>query len=368
MRLATQTKQLAQQQPSARKIIHIDMDSFFASVELLDNPALAGRPIAVGGRPDQRGVIATCSYQARTFGVRSAMSSAQAVKLCPQLLILPPRIDRYREVSQQLQQLYAEFSDRIEPLSLDEAYLDFSDAQLHQGSATLAAKAIRRRISEQTGLSASAGVGPNKMLAKIASDWNKPDGLFVIRPNEVAAFVVELPVSKLFGVGSVTEQKLRRMGITTCGQLQRIAANELSDRFGKFGTRLYQLCRGEDNRPVEPRRQRKSLGVEKTFSADLADFASCEAALKSLFQKLTERLERRLQGREKKITTLVLKITLSDFSRHTLQRTHPEPDWSLFRLLLQKAVSRYNLPVRLLGIAVRFGDDQFPCRQQSLLP
>ncbi|MGB0318409.1 MAG: DNA polymerase IV, partial [Pseudomonadales bacterium] len=260
-----------------RKIIHIDCDSFFASVEMRDDPSLRGRPVAVGGSPDGRGVVATCSYEARRFGVRSAMPMAQALRLCPELVVLRTRMDKYKEASEAVQSIFRRFTDRIEPLSLDEAFLDVTGSVLFNGSATRIAEAIRRAVREELGLTVSAGVAPNKFLAKIASDWRKPDGLFVLKPDEVDAFVRRLPVEKLFGVGPRTAEKLHRLGLRSCEDLRTLDLPTLTERFGVFGKRLFDLARGQDERPVQPHRVRKSLSVERTFSEDLATEAACLA-------------------------------------------------------------------------------------------
>ncbi|MGB1271405.1 MAG: DNA polymerase IV, partial [Endozoicomonas sp.] len=229
-----------------RKIIHIDFDAFFASIEIRDNPRLSGRPVAVGGASDRRGVIATCNYEARRFGVHSAMASAQALRLCPELKIIPPRFSVYKEASEKAHAIFRKYTDFIEPLSLDEAYLDVSSTSLCQGSATLMADEIRQEIRDQLQVTVSAGVAPNKFLAKIASDWNKPDGLFVITPDQVDHFIFELPVRKIHGVGKVTAGKLHKKGIETCGQLRQYSLPELSRWFGSFGERLWELSRGMD--------------------------------------------------------------------------------------------------------------------------
>ncbi|RLA08742.1 MAG: DNA polymerase IV [Gammaproteobacteria bacterium] len=351
-----------------RKIIHVDMDCFFAAVEMLDNPELVGKAIAVGGDPLTRGVIATCSYEARKFGIHSAMASARAVTLCPHLQILPPRIARYREVSTQIRAIFAEFTQIIEPLSLDEAYLDVTDCRAHQGSATRIAQAIRAQIHQQTGLTASAGIGPNKMLAKVASDWNKPDGQFVVTPAEVDDFVRLLPVSKLFGVGKVTGEKLHRAGIETCGDLQAWSETQLQQQFGRFGSRLHQLCRGIDQRPLETDRQRKSVSVERTFADDRADLQSCLLELPQLLTKLQRRLEDSPAVAAKSITTLVMKIKFSDFAQTTIQQAGDKPNLDSYTALLKQGLNRRRKAVRLLGLGVRFGDGHAIDGNQMDLP
>jgi len=331
------------------------MDCFFAAVEVLDHPELSGKAIAVGGDPAKRGVIATCSYEARTFGIHSAMASARAMKLCPELQILPPRIARYREFSAQIRAVFSRFTDLIEPLSLDEAYLDVTECPANQGSATLTAQAIREQIFQETGLTASAGIAPNKMLAKVASDWNKPDGQWVITPAQVDDFVRQLPVTKLSGVGKVTAEKLHQAGATVCGDLQCWTEVQLREKFGRFGGRLFQLCRGVDDRPVQTKRERKSVSVERTFVSDRQDINACLAELPELLLKLEARLAESKMAAGKTITTLVVKIKFADFSQTTVQSGGDRPDLAVYGRLLHEGLARNERAVRLLGLGVRFG-------------
>jgi len=332
------------------------MDCFFAAVEVLDNPELASKAIAVGGDPLKRGVIATCSYEARQYGIHSAMPSARAVALCPHLQILPPRIGRYREISTQIRRIFAEFTPVIEPLSLDEAYLDVTDCIIHQGSATRIATAIRSQIYQKIGLTASAGIAPNKMLAKIASDWNKPDGQFVVTPNEVDDFIRQLPVTKLFGVGRVTGAKLQRAGVNSCGDLQSWSETQLQQQFGRFGERLYRLCRGIDERPLETQRQRRSVSVERTFIDDRDDLQACLAELPQLLVNLEQRLKVSSAANTQSISTLVIKIKFSDFTQTTVQQGGDQPNLVSYSELLVKGLNRSRKAVRLLGLGVRFND------------
>jgi len=333
-----------------RKIIHIDADCFFAAVEMRENPRLANRPIAVGGAADKRGVIATCNYPARAFGVRSAMATAYAKKLCPALLVIRPRFELYREVSQQMRQIFRNYSEHIEPLSLDEAYLDVTGSVHFSGSATRIAADIRRQVKDKLGLCVSAGVAPNKLLAKIASDWRKPDGLFVIRPEEVLDFVAELPVNRLYGVGKVTASKLERLGIQTAGDLRERDLLELIRLFGRFGEQLWQFSRGIDERPLETASKRQSLSVETTFAKDLPDIESCLAELPALLAEL----ERRLQKLgEYRVDKPFVKVKFCDFNQTTLEQSGARADLEGFSALLQKAYARVAKPVRLLGIGVR---------------
>ncbi|WP_051155304.1 DNA polymerase IV [Noviherbaspirillum massiliense] len=338
-----------------RKIIHCDCDCFYAAVEMRDDPSLRGRPLAVGGRPDQRGVIATCNYEARKFGIRSAMSTAQALQRCPDLIVLPPAMDKYRTASKQILAIYRDYTDLVEPLSLDEAYLDVTHSPHFKGSATLIAQDIRARIAQDVGITASAGVAPNKFIAKIASDWNKPDGMFVIRPQEVDAFVAALPVDKLFGVGKVTALKLKKLGASTCADLRSWSIVELQRRFGKFGASLHGLCRGIDLREVSPSRERKSISVEETFVTDVPDLAACLAQLPALFDKLGERVRR--AKAERHIHKLFIKIRFADFRRTTAECVGTVLDYEQFGKLLYTAYQRGRKPVRLLGAGIRLSDE-----------
>lgn len=337
-----------------KKIIHCDADCFYAAVEMRDDPSLRSRPIAVGGNSDQRGVISTCNYEARHFGVHSAMSSAMAKKLCPDLLILPHRMDVYREVSIQIRHIFYDYTDLVEPLSLDEAYLDVSASEHCSGSATRIAEQIRQRVHDELHLTVSAGVAPNKFLAKIASDWNKPNGLFVITPEEVDNFVLQLPVSKIFGVGKANAARLAEMNVKTCADLRRISIFELNRRFGQFGMRLYELCRGIDERAVNASRRRKSLSVENTFPQDLPDLARCLNQLPGLLQQLASRL-RRLDD-DYLVVKIFVKIKFADFSQTTIERSGTRLIPAEFHSLCGEAYARKELPVRLLGVGVRFVD------------
>ena len=339
-----------------RKIIHCDCDCFYASVEMRDDPSLRGRPLAVGGRAEQRGVVATCNYEARRYGIHSAMATAQAVKLCPDLLIIPPNMEKYRIASRQIMDIYRDYTELVEPLSLDEAYLDVTDSPHCKGSATLIAQEIRRRIQETVGITASAGVAPNKFVAKIASDWNKPDGLFLVRPDEVDAFVAALPVKKLFGVGKVTAAKLNRLGAQTCGDLRSWTMHDLQQHFGSFGQRLHDLCRGIDQRDVNPVRERKSISTEETYTPDVPDLAACIALLPDLYEHLLGRIKR--NDAAKYVNKLFVKIKFADFSRTTVECVGYAPDVETYRRLLETGWQRASRPVRLLGVGVRLSDTE----------
>lgn len=349
---------------SQRKIIHIDCDCFYAAIEMRDDPSLAGRPLAVGGSADRRGVIATCNYEARAYGVRSAMSSHHALKLCPDLLIVRPRFDAYREASREIHVILRDFTEIIEPLSLDEAYLDVSASQHFSGSATRIAQEIRRRVWQELRITVSAGVAPNKFLAKIASDWRKPDGLFVITPDQVDDFVAELPVSKLHGVGKVTADKLGRLGVISCADLREWSRLALAREFGSFGERLYGLARGIDERAVQVDSRRQSLSVENTYDQDLPDLAACLARLPELFEELQRRLQR-LDSSYKPDKPFV-KLKFHDFSQTTLEQAGAGRDLDSYRLLLGAAFARGDKPVRLIGIGVRLQDLQGVAEQLKL--
>jgi len=321
-----------------------------------DDPSLRGRPLAVGGRADQRGVVATCNYEARRFGIHSAMATAQAMKLCPELLVIPPAMEKYRIASTQIMEIYADYTDLVEPLSLDEAYLDVSNSPHCKGSATLIAQEIRRRIFETVGITASAGVAPNKFVAKIASDWHKPDGLFLVRPEEVDSFVAALPVKKLHGVGKVTAAKLNKLGAETCLDLRGWTMQELQHHFGSFGARLHDLCRGIDNREVSPERERKSVSTEETYTVDVPDLPACLALLPDLYDHLLGRIKR--AGAEKFINKLFIKIKFSDFQQTTVECVGYAPHLPTFARLLETGWLRASRPVRLLGVGVRLGDTE----------
>lgn len=340
-----------------RKIIHIDFDAFFASIEIRDNPKLSGKPVAVGGASDRRGVIATCNYEARKFGVHSAMSSAQAMRLCPELKIIPPRFSVYREASSEAHAIFRQYTDLIEPLSLDEAYLDVTGSHHCRGSATLIAEEIRQKIFQKLDVTVSAGVATNKFLAKIASDWNKPDGLFVITPDQVNDFIFDLPVKKIHGVGRVTAEKLHKKGIKTCGQLRQYSILELSRWFGSFGERLWELSRGQDDREVQNSRRRKSLSVEHTYDKDLMELEDIAIQVTPLLEELQERYKR--IEKEYEVHKHFVKVKFSDFTQTTLEENLPTTGESVqehFTQLLIRAWERGGRPVRLLGLGVRLLD------------
>lgn len=321
-----------------------------------DDPSLRGKPLAVGGRADQRGVVATCNYEARKFGVRSAMATSQALQRCPDLIVLPPAMDKYRAASKQILAIYRDYTDLVEPLSLDEAYLDVTDSPHFRNSATLIAQEIRARIADTVGITASAGIAPNKFIAKIASDWNKPNGQYVVRPQEVDAFVAALPVDKLFGVGKVTAAKLKKLGAFTCEDLRRWPMPELQHHFGKFGASLHSLCRGIDRRQVNASQERKSVSVEETYVTDLPDLDACVRELDDLIGKLEQRIKR--ANAERQTHKLFVKIRFANFQRTTAECVSSALDPAMCRRLLDTAWQRGRRPVRLLGVGVRLNEEE----------
>jgi DNA polymerase-4 len=345
-----------------RAIIHLDMDCFYAAIEVRDRPSLRGKPVGVGGARDRRGVLTTCNYEARKFGVRSAMPTFMALQRCPNLIVLPTRFDVYRREAAVIRGILHRFTSLIEPLSLDEAYLDVT---AHPGAPGPLAREIRSVIFRQTKLTSSAGIGPNKLIAKIASEINKPNGQFEVRPEQVSDFMGKLPVRKIWGIGEKSERKLEELGVKTCGELQRFSRPELVDIFGKFGLDLYDLCRGIDHRPVEPDRPRKSLSTEETFAADLSTLDRCDEKLEELFQDLMADLAQKESTRE--ITKIFVKLKFNDFTRTTAERAGLVPALEHFRLLLEEAFARTGKPVRLIGIGVRFAEPLPESAQMDLL-
>lgn len=337
--------------PDGRKIIHVDMDAFYASVEQRDNPALRGRPVAVGGR--ERGVVAAASYEARRFGVRSAMPSKTAMRQCPDIVFVKPRFEVYKEVSRQIRAIFLEYTPLVEPLSLDEAYLDVTVNLKDMTSATDIAREIRAAIAAQTGLTASAGVSYNKFLAKVASDFRKPDGLTVIPPAKGEAFVAALDIGKFHGVGPVTAQKMRRLGIETGADLRRQSEAFLRQHFGKFGPYYHDVARGVCHRQVRPDRIRKSVGSETTFFEDLADRSQIEDSVRNIVEEVWRRSEKaQAQAR-----TVTLKVKYADFQQITRSHTASAPIAAMADLDQACAglvAGLFPLPksVRLLGVTL----------------
>ena len=301
-----------------RKIIHVDMDAFYASVEIRDNPSLRGKPVVVGGMPNSRGVVCTCSYAARKFGIHSAMPASKAYRLCPHAVFLAPRFEVYHEVSRQIRAIFLDYTDLVEPLSLDEAYLDVTCNKSGIPYATRTAREIRRRIFEETGgLTASAGVSFNKFFAKVASDMHKPNGLTVIPPSHAEKFLETLPIGKFYGVGQVTKKHFLEIGVKTGGDLRKLSLQRLIRLFGKTGEFYYEIARGIDHRQVEPKRERKSLGTEITFERDTKDLTEMAPVLRRQAQEISEDLKKRgLTGK-----TVTLKVKYFDFRSITRSRT-----------------------------------------------
>ena len=334
-----------------RKIIHIDMDAFFASVEQLDNPELRGKPIAVGGS-ENRGVVAAASYEARKFGVRSAISGASAKKNCPDLIFVPPRFERYKEISKKIQAIFKDYTDLIEPLSLDEAYLDVTQNKKGNPSASLLAEEIRTRIFNEVGLTASAGISTNKFVAKIASDYNKPNGQKTVNPDEVEAFLEVLAIRKFYGVGKVTTEKMYQLGIFTGIDLKSKSLEFLEKHFGKSGAFYYYVVRGIHNSPVKSNRISKSVAAEHTFETNL----SSEIFMLQQLQGIAASLERRLKKNNVSGKTVTLKIKYSDFTQQTRSKTLPYyiADKGLIMETIQELLyqERMKDSVRLLGISM----------------
>jgi len=335
-----------------RKIIHVDMDAFYASVEQRENPELRGKPIAVGGS-SKRGVVAAASYEARRFGVRSAMPSAMAKKLCPDLIFVRHQFDLYREISHQIHAIFYEYTDLVEPLSLDEAYLDVTENKINLNSGTLIAEQIRQKIFEQTQLTASAGVSYCKFLAKMASDINKPNGLKVILPAEAEAFLEELPVEKFHGIGKATAARMRKFGIRKGSDLKERSLLYLVRTFGKVGNFYYNIVRGIDNRAVQPHRERKSISVERTFFDDIYAYDRLDAEL----EKMTEILLRRIESAGKTGRTFTLKVKYADFTIVSRSKTINQPVETRQQMLdlalpLLRETEAHSRKVRLLGMGV----------------
>jgi DNA polymerase IV len=340
-----------------RKIIHIDMDAFYASIEQRDNPELKGKPVAVGGS-SERGVVAAASYEARKYGVRSAMSSRKAKQKCPDLIFVKSNIQKYKEVSNQMMEIFYDYTDLVEPLSIDEAFLDVTHNKKNLPSATLIAKEIKRRIFDVTKLTASAGVSINKFLAKIASDYKKPDGLFVIRPDETEKFVEELAVEKIHGVGKVTAEKMHRLGIFKGIDLKHKTEKWLVNHFGKAGFHFYNIARAIDHREVNPNRIRKSVGAERTFEKDLESDFEIITHLYHIEKELFERIKR--HGKYGK--TLTLKIKYADFKQITRSKTvvYPINTFQKLHQLAKEIFRQVELEknIRLLGLSVSHFPDE----------
>ena len=331
------------------QILHVDCDCFFAAVEMRDQPEYQNVPLAIGGSSDRRGVISTCNYPARKYGVRSAMATSQALKLCPELKLLPGNMAKYKEVSQQVMAILKTYALEFEQVSVDEAYVQLAPCS----NGILVAKQIREQVEREVGITVSVGIAPNKFLAKVASDWRKPNGQFAILRHEIADFVENLPLKKIPGVGPKSAQKLENMGMETCGHVQRFSQVELLNRFGRFGQLLFERCRGIDNRSLSKGRERKSISIERTFSEDLdlQKTADIKAVLNGMWPKFNERLENaKLLGQN---LAPFVKVKFSDFHVTTLADHHVKAGFDEYCDLLSQAISRSQLPVRLLGIGGR---------------
>ena len=349
-----------------RAIVHLDLDAFFAAVEVLERPELKGRPVVIGGRPEERGVVSTASYEARKFGVRSAMPMARALRLCPRAIVLPPRHRLYRGYSHRVMEILHQASSLVEQVSVDEAYLDLTDRVAIWQEAVEIAQRLQGRVREEVGLSASLGVATNKLVAKVASDYDKPGGLTVVRPGEETAFLAPLPVRVLPGVGPVTERKLATMGVTTVGQLAQLSEEELSERFGKHGVEMARRARGIDGRAVVTEHEAKSISQELTFSHDLRDAGALREALRQLSEGVALRLKRAGLA----AGTVAIKLRYGDFTTLTRQMslavpTDDEDEIYQAAEVLFERVWQQGRPVRLLGVAGRKLSP--PTRQMPLL-
>lgn len=343
---------------SMRKIIHVDMDCFFAAVEMRDNPALRDVPLAIGGSTQRRGVISTANYPARKYGVHSAMATATALKLCPHLTLLPGRFDAYKEASNHIREIFSRYTALIEPLSLDEAYLDVSDSPHCYGSATLMAREIRQAISDELDLTASAGIAPVKFLAKIASDLNKPNGQYVITPEKVPAFLETLSLAKIPGVGKVTAGKLESLGLRTCADVQKTDLASLLKCFGKFGRVIWERSQGIDERQISSDRQRKSVGVERTLAEDIHEWADCEAIIDQLYPELERRLKK--ERPDLLIARQGIKLKFNDFQQTTQEHVWPQLNKDDLIATARKTWDerRGGRGVRLVGLHVTLLDPQ----------
>ncbi len=339
--------------PPVRKIIHVDMDAFYASVEQRDHPEYRGKPVVVGGSPDQRGVVAAASYEARQFGIYSAMPSRTAVQRCPHLIFARPRFDVYREISHAIREIFYRYTDLVEPLALDEAYLDVTVNKRDIPSATLIAKEIKAIILEETKLTASAGVSINKFLAKVASGINKPNGLCLIPPDKAESFVERLPIEKFHGIGDVTAEKMRNLGVHNGADLKQWSEVDLMRKFGKTGSYYFHIARGQDDRPVQPNRIRKSIGAEESYAEDLIDRGAITLAL----VEIAETLKRRIESNKTSGRTLTLKVKYADYQQVTRSRTLTESVLEIDEMMkvaeeLLELTEVGQKNVRLLGLAL----------------
>jgi DNA polymerase IV len=354
----------AEEIAAARKIVHIDMDAFYASVEQRDNPALRGKPVVIAWT-GKRSVVCAASCEARRFGIRSAMPAVPAERMCPNAIFVPPDFVRYKAISQAVREIFQRHTDLIEPLSLDEAYLDVTENKIQLPTATRVAKMIRKQIREELNLTASAGVAPNKFLAKIASDWKKPNGLFVIQPHEVQSFLLPLPVGRIPGVGHVTEARMKAVGVTTVGDLYAMEISTLEHHFGRYGHRLYELARGIDHNPVVPNRSSKSIPAEDTFETDIP-----LAETEPLLRKLAERVWSSSRQNARMARTVVLKLKTKEFNTLTRSLTPPVMPVSLeeFTTVALSLRERVNLAPGQLFRLVGVGLSNFQVDAESTSP
>ncbi len=354
-----------------RKIIHVDMDAFYASVEQRNNPSLKGIPVIVGGNPGSRGVVAACSYEARKYGIHSAMASSIAARLCPHAVFIHGNFDEYIAVSDQIHEIFHEYTDLVEPMSLDEAYLDVTDNKVNCRYATIIAREIRKKIFQRTKLTASAGVSYCKFLAKVASDHDKPDGLTIITPDDADVFIENLPIARFYGIGKVTEKKMKQLGIRTGYDLKQVSRDDLIRLFGKVGEYYYEIAHGLDDRPVETDYIRKSIGKEETFEKDIDDIDQ----MASILSRIAGRVAMALEKHEAEGKTITLKVKFSDFTSVTRSITIDRP-CSNYDIILMHAVSLLakteagEKKVRLLGISISNLDsgDSEPSERQLVLP
>jgi len=341
---------------TSSKIIHVDMDCFYASVEIRERPELKNKPVAVAGSSASRGVITTCNYIARKFGIRSAMPSITAKRLCPHIVFLPVNMEKYRLISKEIHKIYKCYTKVIEPVSLDEAYLDVTNSEYCQGDPEEMARQIRMKIHEDIGITASAGIASNKFLAKIASDWNKPNGQYSIPDNAIKNFILKLPVRKIYGVGKKTEILLKSNGINTCQDLQKLSKERLSGLLGKYGRTLYSLSRGIDSRKVESHKISKSLSVEDTYMVDLTNQEQTLNELRLLYLELIKRLNMEIY-KKRIIKSCYVKIKFNDFKLTTIQKSSEVINYEIYANLLNKSLLTNRKSIRLLGVGVQFNNE-----------
>ena len=348
-----------------RKIIHIDMDSFFASVEVRDNPNLQNKPVAVGGKANERGVLTTCNYLARKYGLHSAMSSKKAIQLCKDLIIIPVDITKYRKISKEIFKIFKCYSRKIEPVSIDEAFLDVSESGYCQGDPEEMAKQIRSCIKADFGITASAGISSNKLIAKICSDWKKPDNQFSICDDEIQNFIKTVSLKSIPGIGRVNFKKCKTLNMTSCSDMQKISKDELIKIFGSYGYTLFNLVRGIDNREIETNRTRKSISVEDTFLHDLRDTTLCIQQLSILYTKLIERCKSS-NVNTNEVREIFLKIKFNDFETITRQKKSLKIELNEFKNLFDSNIAKIVKPIRLLGIGFRLNDKKEESSQYDI--